>query len=117
MVRHKLPILTVVLNNACWGMSQHGQDIVYGANRRSAVALASSRYDEVAAALGAHGENVNRLEYIAPAIERAQALPGPSCINITTDPDIVHPVTPTMVGMSDAEDQIAVPYYENIPVG
>jgi acetolactate synthase-1/2/3 large subunit len=116
MVRHALPILTVVLNNACWGMSQHGQDIVYGANRRSAVALAASRYDEVAAAFGAWGANVNRLEDIAPAIEEAQAQAGPACINITTDPDIVHPVTPAMVGDVSAEDEIAIPYYENIPI-
>lgn len=116
MVRHNLPIVTVVLNNACWGMSLHGQDIVYGANRRSAVALASSRYDEVAVALGAHGEVITCLDDIAPAMERAQALPGPSCINIMTDPDIVHPVTPIMVGDVNAEGEIAIPYYENIPI-
>jgi acetolactate synthase-1/2/3 large subunit len=115
MVRHELPILTVVLNNACWGMSQHGQDLVYGANRRSAVALASSRYDEVATALGAWGANINRLEDIEPAIREAQAQSGPACINITTDPDVVHPVTRAMVGDTSSEANIAVPYYENIP--
>lgn len=116
MVRHGLPILTVVLNNACWGMSLHGQDIVYGANRRSAVALARSRYDEVAVALGAHGEVVTCLDDIAPAMERAQALAGPACINIMTDPEVVHPVTPAMVGDVNAEGEIAIPYYENIPI-
>jgi acetolactate synthase-1/2/3 large subunit len=115
MVRHELPILTVVLNNACWGMSLHGQDIVYGANRRSAVTLARSRYDEVATALGAHGEVVTCLDDIAPAMERAQALAGPACINIMTDPDIAHPVTAMMVGDVNAEGEIAIPYYENIP--
>jgi acetolactate synthase-1/2/3 large subunit len=49
-------------------------------------------------------------------MERAQALPGPSCINIMTDPDIVHPVTPIMVGDVNAEGEIAIPYYENIPI-
>ena len=30
MVRHGLPILTIVVNNACWGMSLHGQQLLYG---------------------------------------------------------------------------------------
>lgn len=115
MVRHELPILTVVLNNACWGMSQHGQDLVYGANRRSAVALASSRYDEVARALGAWSANIDRIEDIEPAVREAQSRSGPACINISTDPDVVHPVTRAMVGDVSAEAKIAVPYYENIP--
>src|SRR5690606_38651590 len=32
MVRHNLPIVTVILNNQIWGMSIHGQQILYGAN-------------------------------------------------------------------------------------
>jgi acetolactate synthase-1/2/3 large subunit len=115
MVRHQLPIVTVVMNNACWGMSQHGQDIVYGANRRSIVTLSDTSYEQVAVAFGAEGERVTRLDDIAPAIERAQASGGPACINLTIDADVVHPVTPTMVGDVDAADQIAIPYYENIP--
>ena len=115
MVRHELPILTVVMNNACWGMSQHGQDIVYGANRRSIVALSDTDYDQVAVAFGAQGQRITRLDQIAPAIEQAQRLGKPACINLSIDPDVVHPVTPTMVGDVDAADQIAIPYYENIP--
>jgi thiamine pyrophosphate-dependent acetolactate synthase large subunit-like protein len=30
MVRHGLPITTIVVNNACWGMSLHGREILYG---------------------------------------------------------------------------------------
>lgn len=115
MVRHKLPIVTVVMNNACWGMSQHGQDLVYGSNRRSAVALADTNYHEVAVAFGGYGERIDRYDDIAPAIRRALAAGVPACINLIIDPDVVHPVTPAMVGNTKAVDEIAVPYYENLP--
>lgn len=117
MVRHGLPIVTVVFNNACWGMSLHGQDIVFGDNRRSAVALGDARYDRVAVGFGARGVRVDRYEDIAPAIADAQSSGQPTCIDLIIDPDVVHPVTPNMVGDVTARDQIAVPYYENIPVG
>jgi acetolactate synthase-1/2/3 large subunit len=117
MVRHELPIVTVVLNNGCWGMSQHGQDIVYGENRRSVVALADTHYERVAEGFGCYGERVERFDDIAPAIRRAQAAGKPACINLIVDPDVVHPVTPSMVGDVKAADQIAIPYYENIPLG
>ena len=117
MVRHELPIVTVVMNNGCWGMSQHGQDIVYGENRRSIVALADTHYEQVAVGFGAYGERVDRYDDIAPAIRRALTAGRPACINLIIDPDVVHPVTPAMVGQIDASDQIAIPYYENIPTG
>ncbi len=117
MVRHQLPVLTVVLNNACWGMSQHGQDIVFGANRRSVVSLGDTNYHQVAEAFGGYGERVDRYDEIAPAIQRARNSGLPACINLITDPDVVHPVTPAMVGDPDAADEIAIPYYQNIPLG
>ncbi|RYD59941.1 MAG: thiamine pyrophosphate-binding protein, partial [Sphingomonadales bacterium] len=39
MMRHKLPIVTVVLNNAEWGMSRNAQNLLYGKNREVIVAL------------------------------------------------------------------------------
>src|SRR4030095_4818295 len=66
MVRHPLPVLTVVMSNAGWGMSQHGQDLVYGANRRAAVALADTNYDRVAEAFGGYGERLDPHDEIAP---------------------------------------------------
>jgi acetolactate synthase-1/2/3 large subunit len=116
MVRHGLPILTVVMNNGCWGMSQHGQDIIYGENRRSVVALADTHYEQVAAGFGCHGERVDRYDEIQPAIRRALAAGKPACVNLIIDADVVHPVTPAMVGDVNAADEIAIPYYENVPV-
>jgi acetolactate synthase-1/2/3 large subunit len=116
MARHRLPILTVVFNNAAWGMSLHGQELVFGKQNLAAVKLAPSAYHQVAQAFGCQGEAVTRFDDIAPAVRAAQKAGGPACLNILTDPDVAHPVTAMMVGRVDAEDEIAIPYYENIPV-
>lgn len=116
MARHNLPILAIVFNNAVWGMSQHGQELVFGRQNLAAVKLAASDYHTVAQGLGCAGERITRFEEIGPAVRRAQASGRPTCLNILTDPDIAHPITAAMVGRLDAEDEIAIPYYENIPI-
>ena len=116
MVRHGLPILTIIFNNACWGMSQHGQELVFGKQNLAAVKLAPTDYHKVAEGFGCAAEQITRYDDIAEAVRRAQALGKPTCLNIMTDPDVVHPVTPMMVGKLDAENEIPIPYYENIPL-
>nr|PZN22373.1 MAG: benzaldehyde lyase [Mycolicibacterium hassiacum] len=116
MVRHNLPIVTVVMNNACWGMSIHGQEAVYGAGGDVITRLADTDYHEIARAFGGYGEKVTELEQIGPAIERAFASGKPACINIAVSAAPVHPMTTMMLGDVNSEDEIVVPYYENIPV-
>lgn len=116
MARHGLPILTVIFNNGGWGMSRHGQELVFGKDRLAAVHLARSDYHVVAQGLGCDGERIEHVQDIAPAVRRAQASGRPTCLNILTDPGIMHPVVPMMIGRVDAEDEIAIPYYENIPI-
>lgn len=114
MVRHRLPIVTVVLNNACWGMSIHGQQAVYG--RDVITRLADTDYHEVARAFGGYGERVTELDQIGPAVERAFASGKPACINVAVAAAPVHPLTTMMLGDVAAEDAVVVPYYENIPL-
>jgi acetolactate synthase-1/2/3 large subunit len=85
MVRHKLPIVAVVMNNHSWAASQHFQEIVSGANRVTATRLRDARYHEVAAAFGAHGQHVTRIEELGPAIKGAFASGKPACINVAID--------------------------------
>jgi acetolactate synthase I/II/III large subunit len=115
MARHGLPILTLIFNNAAWGMSQHGQELVFGKQNAAAVKLAASDYHRVAEGFGCAGERITRVEDIGPAVRRAQASGRPTCLNIMTDPDIVHPITRQMVGQLDAKTEVAIPYYENLP--
>ena len=50
--------------------------------------LAPTRYDLVAAGLGAHGELVERPEQLAPALERALAAGRPALLNIRVQSQI-----------------------------
>ena len=98
MVRHGLPIVNVVLNNQVWGMSIHGQQMMYGANYSAITKIPGTHYANIARAFGCHSERVERFEDIAPALERALASGQTSFIEIMTDPEVVHPVTASMLG-------------------
>ncbi|HEV7216799.1 MAG TPA: thiamine pyrophosphate-requiring protein, partial [Chloroflexota bacterium] len=66
-IRSGLPILTILLNNSCMGGYGHHMPTAserFGANRLS------GRYAEVAAALGAYSEQIQRPEEVGPAICR-----------------------------------------------
>ena len=84
MVRHQLPVVTIIFNNACWGMSIHGQHAVYGAGKDVATRLAPTAYEKVGEGFGAHGEFVDTVEAIGPAIERALAAGKPAVVNVRT---------------------------------
>lgn len=114
MVRHGLPIVTVVLNNACWGMSIHGQEAVYGVGNDVITKLNDTRYDLVAAGFGCYGEHVTDPAEVGPAVERAFASGLPACINVATSATVVHPATTMMLGDFQSTDEIVIPYYDNI---
>ena len=115
MARHNLPIVTVIYNNACWGMSIHGQEAVNGPGGDIITRLAATRYDKVAEGFGCHGEFVDTVEGILPAIERAFAAGKPAVVNVATSAKVVHPVTISLLGDLAAQSEIIVPYYKNIP--
>ena len=113
MARHGLPIVTVIINNACWAMSKNGQDLAFGEDRRVAVELCDRPYEEVARALGCLGERIEHLEAIGPAIARSLAAGRPACINVATDGEVIHPMTYAMAGADPNKGKIAMPYYQN----
>lgn len=116
MARRRLPIVTVVLNNRVWGMSIHGQQIMYGPNYNVITTLGDTRYSDVAKAFGLHGERVERYDEIAPAMKRALDSGRPACVEIMTDAAVTHPVTVSMLGAAaEGSSDIVIPYYENIP--
>ncbi|MDE2434674.1 MAG: thiamine pyrophosphate-binding protein [Sphingomonadales bacterium] len=116
MVRHHLPIVTVVLNNQVWGMSIHGQQIMFGGNYNVITKLEGTHYANIARAFGLHSERVDHFGDLAPALERAFACGGPAFIEVMTDAAVVHPVTEAMLGqVADGSNDVLIPYYENIP--
>ena len=122
MVRHNLPIVTVVNNDQQWGMSAHGQDLIYGEGHRMVTELSPTRYDLAAAGFGCHAEHVERPSDLAPALQRALAAGKPACINVMTDPSVIAPITIAMVGSAKAsdllkeggEERVQIPYYEDL---
>ena len=85
MVRHRLPIVAVVMNNHSWAASQHFQEIVSGKNRVNATELRDANYHEVAAAFGGCGQRVTAIQELGPAIKAAFSSGRPACINVAID--------------------------------
>jgi acetolactate synthase-1/2/3 large subunit len=81
-VRHGTPFVAVLGNDACWNAESQIQRRDYGEDRMHGCALLPSRYDKVVEALGGHGELVERIEDLVPAVERALASGKPACVNV-----------------------------------
>jgi acetolactate synthase I/II/III large subunit len=84
-LRYRLPIVVVIGNDARWNAEHTLQIRTYGAERTIGCELLPSRYDALAAALGAHAEFVRRGEELAPALARALASGRPACVNVLID--------------------------------
>ncbi len=89
--RYRLPVVVVVGNDARWNAEHQLQLQHYGADRTIGCELAPSRYDRMAAALGAHGEHVATPADLGPALDRALASGLPAILNIP----ISGPAAPT----------------------
>ncbi len=81
-VRHKLPLVVIVGNDAGWGLERELQSFSAGTPETIACELQPARYDMVMQAFGGAGETVERLDQVRPAVERAFASSVPYCLNI-----------------------------------
>jgi acetolactate synthase-1/2/3 large subunit len=88
-VRHNLPVVVIVSNNAGWGDVRYEQDELFGPGRHVASTLTGVRYDRLAEALGGHGEHVERLDDLRPALERSIDSGVCSVIDVQTDPSVI----------------------------
>ena len=85
-VRYNLRVVTVIMNNSCWGSEKAYQR--YAFNERYVGADTNNpRYDQYAELFGGHGFYVDRPEDIGDALLAALNADGPSIIEIPTDPD------------------------------
>jgi acetolactate synthase-1/2/3 large subunit len=87
MVRLRLPIVVVVMNNRSWGASQHFQEMVSGKDKLIGTQLANTRYHDVAAAFGCHARLVTEAAALGPAIKEAFSSGRPACLNVIVDVD------------------------------
>jgi len=81
-VRHKLPFVAVLGNDALWNAESQIQLREYGRDRMHGCDLTPARYDLAVAALGGHGEFVEKTADLPDAIERSLKSGKPACINI-----------------------------------
>ena len=90
LVRHEVPVVSVIGNNGIWALEKHPMEALYG---YSVVAelRPGTRYDEVVRALGGHGELVSAPAELRPALERAFASGLPAVVNVLTDPTVAYP--------------------------
>ncbi|KAH8680253.1 thiamine pyrophosphate enzyme, N-terminal TPP binding domain-containing protein [Ilyonectria robusta] len=123
--RHKLKVLTVVMNNYKWGMSIAGQDLIYGEEEpaRPISSLSPAcRFDIVAEGFGCSGIKCNKVDDIPGAVlqlvESMLAKGAAGLVNLIVDMEPVTEGTKAMVGKpapGEGQDVIVVPYYDNIP--
>ena len=89
LVRHRVPVVIVVGNNAGWALEKHPMRMLYGYD--VVADLAPTRYDEIVVALGGGGETVTRPGQIGPALDRAMSSGIPYLVNVMTDPEAAYP--------------------------
>ena len=95
LVRHGVAVVGVVGNNGIWGLEKHPMESLYGYSV-AADLQPETRYDEMVAALGAHGELVREPAQLRPALERAFESGKPALVNVLTDPSVVYPRKSTL---------------------
>jgi acetolactate synthase I/II/III large subunit len=90
LARHGVNVVGVMGNNGIWALEKHPMEFLYGYSV-AAELRPGTRYDQVVAALGGHGELVERPAELKPALERAFSAGRPALVNVLTDPDVVYP--------------------------
>jgi acetolactate synthase I/II/III large subunit len=90
LARHNVNVVGVMGNNGIWALEKHPMEFLYGYSV-AADLRPGTRYDQVAEALGCHGELVEHPQDVGPAIERAFQSGTPALVNVLTDPTVAYP--------------------------
>jgi thiamine pyrophosphate-dependent acetolactate synthase large subunit-like protein len=90
-----LPVLTVIHDNAAWGVIRFGQE---RSGFELGTELGGTDYAAVARAFGCHGERVTELVEVGPALDRARASGLPAVVDVVTR-FVPHPSLPRFAAM------------------
>ncbi len=86
-VRHQLPVIIIVAVDQAYGMEKSAQRRVFGREADwFGQELSPVRYDQVAVAMGCHGEYVTTGTELKLALERSAASGKPAVIHAAVDP-------------------------------
>ncbi|WP_283815873.1 thiamine pyrophosphate-binding protein [Bradyrhizobium glycinis] len=110
MVRHRLPIVTVVFNDRAWGMSRNY--MINQPRGSTWVDLGDNlRYDQVCEACGGHGEFVTSSDQLPGALARALKSGRTACVNVFTR-SAVSPKSEQYTRLGKM-GEIVLPYYRD----
>lgn len=84
-VRYGLNYIVIVGNDAMWNAEYQIQLREYGAERARGCELRPARYGALAAALGAHGEDIASVRDLHAALARAVVAGRPACISVAIE--------------------------------
>lgn len=103
VVRERLPITMLILNNRHLGMVRQWQQLFYNGRYAETSLRGGPRYDAVAEAFGAKGTRVERPEEVRPAIkEGLKNREGPTVIDfIVEEEENVFPMVPAGASVKD----------------
>jgi acetolactate synthase-1/2/3 large subunit len=99
MVRMKIPVVTVVLNNGVLGFQKDAETVKFGAYT-SACHFAEVDHAAIARACGCDATRVSEPGDVGPALREALASAKPWLIEVMTDPD-AHPALSQFAGTLD----------------
>ena len=85
-VRYGLNVVTVIMNNGCWGSEKAFQRHAFN-ERYVGADTTNPRFDKYAELFGGTGFYVERPQDIGDALLKALETDGPTIIEIPTDPD------------------------------
>ncbi|HEU5319391.1 MAG TPA: thiamine pyrophosphate-binding protein [Methylomirabilota bacterium] len=85
-VRQSIPVVTLVMNNNCWGSEKAYQKAFYG-GRYIGCDIGNPRYDALARLFGADGYHVEHPDEVADAIGAALRAARPAVVEVPIDPD------------------------------
>ena len=85
-VRHGIAVVTIVMNNNCWGSEKAYQKQFYG-GRYIGCDIGNPRYDEYARLFGAQGYYIEHPDQVGDTIRAALGSGKPGIIEIPIDPD------------------------------
>jgi acetolactate synthase-1/2/3 large subunit len=83
-VRHRIPVVIVIANDAAFGVEVYYQAKWFGPDRVIGTELTNTRWDVMAESMGGWGEYVDTPDKLQPALQRAFASGKPACINVIT---------------------------------
>jgi len=85
-VRHGIAVVTIVMNNNCWGSEKAYQKHFYS-GRYIGCDIGNPRYDEYARIFGAEGYYVEHPDQVGDAVRSALGSGKPAVIEIPIDPE------------------------------